>query len=220
MEINLFLSMTQQTEAIVLTALPFKEYDRILTLFAPQGLLKLFVKSTKRSYLQNAALTSPLTCGEFHYTQGRNELHRFREGRIYHQNLHIRGRLESLTAAEQMIHALLKSQLPHKAAPQLYHLFRLFLLRLPEFEDPKKLTTLFLLKILKHEGILQLTESPRYRYGGECFSTEEAPLGAITLSVEEENLVTELATSRHLKEILLPKDFARKITTLFDQAFS
>lgn len=214
-----------QIEAIVLHAFPFKEYDRILTLLSPQGLLKLFVKCKKRDYLHFAALCSPLTHAEFHYRPGRKDLHTLSEGTILTQHIHIRERYETLKAAEGMVQALLRSQWPGKAVPKLYLLFLLFLDQLPSSKDPGTLATIFLLKILKHEGLLQLcTPAATYRFGGERFSSRrEAPLGAHSFSEKEEGQLSELALSRSLVSIAeqsLPPEFREKIATLFDQAFS
>src|SRR5690242_12913797 len=99
-----------QVEAIVLQAISFKEYDRNLTLFSPQGVLKLFVRARKRDYFHFAALTSPLTHAEFHYRLGRKDLHYLSEGAIIKQHLRIREQYETLTAAEKMIQAVLHSQ--------------------------------------------------------------------------------------------------------------
>jgi len=211
--------------AVVLRAFPFKDYDRILTLFSPFGLIKLFVKSKKREWLHYAALTSPLTEAEFHYTQGKKELHRFTEGAILKQNIRIRDRYENLLAAEKMVQALLNSQWPGRTAPKLYQLFSLFLEILPDSADPLTLSTIFLLKTMRHEGLLQLSAdlSACSRYAGERYSTKEAPFGSLTLSSEEEALFTELALCRSLGQISacsVPKEFIEKMECLFSQTFS
>ncbi|NGX53295.1 MAG: DNA repair protein RecO [Chlamydiae bacterium] len=215
-----------QVEGIVLHAVPFKEYDKILTLFTPTtGLLKLFFKSSRRfSFVQNA-LTTPLTVGEYLYSQGRKDLHRFRDGTILHQNLALRNNLETLQTAEKLAHAIYQSQWPGKAAPQLYLLLRTFLEKIPESPHPDTLHTAFLLKILKHEGILQHSPSQEeaYRYGGECFSSNAAPAGAHLFTREEEREFTFLTHSRSFQELSsyeLSEELKTKIETLFDQALS
>lgn len=218
------MSTLIQSEAVVLQALAFKEYDRILTLFSPQGLFKLFAKGKKRDYFHFAALTSPLTHAEFHYTVGRKDLHRLYEGSILNQNVRLRERYETLQAADKMVAALLKSQWIGKPAPKLFHLFRLFVEHLPIVKDPTSLTIAFLLKILAHEGLLQLASIESvYRYAGECYSQREAPPGALSFSVEEENRLTQLAQCRSLtklSEYRLEPSFQKKIESLFQQTFS
>ena len=219
------MSTLIHTEAVVLQAAPFKEYDRILTLFSPQGLLKIFVKAKKRDYLHFAALTSPLTYAEFHYTPGRRDLHRLSEGAILKQNLRIRERYETLIAAESIIHSLLRSQWPGKPAPKLYHLFCLFIEHLPEVKNPSIFTTAFLIKILSHEGLLQLGESEStdtYRFAGERYLLSQAPIGALPFSAEEEGLLSSIALCRSLAQIAesTPSpNFQQKIDLLFRQTF-
>jgi DNA repair protein RecO (recombination protein O) len=210
--------------AVVLRASPFKEYDRILTLFSPLGLMKLFVKGKKKQWLHYAALTSPLTEAEFHYTQGKKDLHRLTEGAILKQNLRIRERFESLVAAERMVQALLDSQWPGKAAPKLYQLFSLFLEHLPSGQDPSSLSSAFLLKIMRHEGLLQLpTEiTACSRYAGERYASE-APKGCHFFESEEETLLTELALCRSMNQISrlsISPNFVLKIECLFSQTFN
>jgi DNA repair protein RecO (recombination protein O) len=213
------------TEAIVLQAIPFKEYDRILTLFSPQGLLKFFVKVAKKEYLHLAALTSPLTLAEFHYTPGRKGLHRLVEGTILKQNIQIRESYTSLIIAEKMVYALLQSQWPDKPAPKLFALFILLLEHLPTVKEPSSFLTLFLLKLLRHEGLLQLSTPLQavYRFAGERYSQKEAPPGALLFTEEEEELLTSLALTRFLpdlKECTLSTEFQKKIEILSAQTFS
>lgn len=218
------MSSSQQTEGIVLQATPFKDYDRILTLFAPGGLLKFFVKVRKRDYLHCAALTSPWTRVELHYMPGRKDLHRMSEGTILAQNLRLRESFDTLAAADTMVQAVLRSQWQGKPAPKLYTLFRLFLEHLPQSTTPQGCVTAFLIKILAHEGTLQLS-SPQstYRYGGEQYLPSNAPPGHLCFSADEEHLLSELALSRslsHIASLVLPTGFQAKISTLFHQAFS
>ena len=213
-------------EAFVLQALPFKEIDRILTLFSPQGLIKLFAKGKKRDLFHFAALTSPLTCAEFLYSLGRKDLHRFHEGSIIDQNIRLRERYETVMAAEKMVRALLDSQWIGKPAPHLFHLFFLFIQHLPSFKDPTSLATTFFIKLLAHEGVLHICEENSsngiYRYAGERYSSKEAPSGAIPFSEAEEALLIQLATCRSLAQLMelhcaIP--FQEKIETLVHQTF-
>ena len=221
--------MSQQqfeTEGIVLHTTPFKEYDKILTLFTPHmGLLKLFARGSRRGFFAQNALTSPLTTGEYLYTQGRKDLHNFRDGTILNQNLAIRNKLETLQAAEKLVQALYKSQWPGKSSPKLYSLLRLFLEKLPCTEGPHILSSAFLLKILKHEGQFQLasTSPENLRYGGECYAADLAPPGSLHLSVEEENSLSSLINCRSLQTLLdasISNQLVSKIETLFSQTYS
>lgn len=214
-----------QVEGIVLQSFPFKEYDHILTLFTPQGLLKFFAKGKK----QYNPLISPLTRGEYFFSQGRNDLHRLCEGSILSQNIKIRDSYENLKTAFFLIDALLRSQWPGKAAPQLYHLFSLFLQQIPEAKDPMSLGIAFLIKIVKHEGILQTASTcslcekeAAYRYGGESFCEVHADNEAFLFLPEEEALLLKIAgclSMQILTEESYPPAFLEKIKTLFAQCF-
>ncbi len=215
--------MTHQVEAIVLQVTPFKDYDRILTLFSPLGILKMFVRIRKKEYLHFSALTSPLTQAEWHYLSGRKELHRLTEGTILSQHLGLRERYETLLAADSCLQALLASQWQGKPAPKLYLLFRHFLDHLPKSATPQNCVTLFLIKILVHEGMLQLSApQTSRRYGGEQYSPSSAPPGSIPFSEEEEALLVQLAHCRSLAQTdsyAIPEQFQTKISTIFKQIF-
>lgn len=206
---------------VVLSVLAFRESDQIVTVFSPGGLIKFFVKR-KRS-----PLFSVLTEGEFVYLAGQGEMHRFRDGTILQQHLKLRERFESLEAAGRLVQAIQKSQLPGKAAPQLYELFCYFLRMIPEVEHPLDLASIFLVKTLKYEGLLQQQKHcsickklSQARYGGERFCLEHAPNGALELSSEDEERLTTWAEGRSLKKLLeihVPWDC---ISTFFNQAFT
>lgn len=215
-----------QTEGVVLQTLQFKETDQILTLFTPAGLLKLFVKGKRKTY---NALTTPLTAGEYLYAPGKRDLHQFFDGTILRQHVRIRDRYETLVAAEELVQGLLHSQWLGKPAPRLYTLFCYFLEKIPEMATPSQLATAFLLKILLHEGILQLEEEcmecgnrSEKRFRGERYCHTHAPLQALFFNQEEEALIHLLAEGRSLQNIASleqTKTFQEKVATLFSQAF-
>lgn len=214
-----------KTEGIVLQSIAFKEYDRILTLFTPLGLLKIFARIHKHSYLQLSALTSPLTRAEFCYVKGSKELHRLREGSLLNQHLRIRETYESLQAAHTMLRALYASQFPGKTSPDLYSLFSLFLELLPEVKNPQALESVFLLKILKHEGVLEL-QSPitaSFRFAGERYlNKQDAPEGAIELTEEEETQLVEFSLCRSRLQLIhfsIDSSLQQKIAGLFKQTY-
>lgn len=203
---------------IVLSILSFKESDRIATVFTPGGLVKFIIKQ------KNTPLIAVLTEGEFHFITGRSDLLRFREGSILNQHLELRARLECIEAAGKMAQAILKSQLPGKAVPHLYQLFCYCLRMLPACERPQDLLSLFLIKTLKHEGLLQTEpccsfceEQPTLRFGGERFCKEHAPKEALKFTEEEERELFQLAEGRSLKEILI-KPLHLNALALFNQA--
>ncbi len=216
-----------QSEGIVLQATPFKEKDKILTLFTKEGgIIKLFVKG-KLSF-QNA-LTERFTIGDYLFKAGKGDLFQFCDGSLLEQNLGLRSSWDRLQLGEKLSSALLKSQWPEKSSPALYFLFVTFLKKIGITEDLRKLETIFYLKLLKHEGILQLTphcsqceKEGNFRFGGECFCSQHAPQESQEMeSGEEENLRT-LFDSTSFDTLLsapLSEKLSEKIEKLFTQVY-
>jgi DNA repair protein RecO (recombination protein O) len=144
----------EETEAIVLKSLDYKDHERILTLFSKEeGRISLIVKGVSSSNHQKLAVTSPFCQAQFFFVRGKSELLRYRDSTILSDNHHLRSHFSHLEAAGLMAKALLDSQLPHKPAPALYALFISYLKNLPNFSNPLPLTTSFFLKMLHHEGL-------------------------------------------------------------------
>ncbi len=204
--------LLKSDEGIVLSALPFKEHDKILTLFTESGLIKLFVKGSRKLNLQKNALCTPFTRGTYIYLPRPNSLHRFTDGTILDQHLFLRDSLDRLQTAEKMAQAVISTQWQNKPSPQLYHLFSLFL----EKSKPHLLSA-FLLKLMKHEGILELGRvEPTKRYQGELSNHPDA----ISFNETEEKHLQHLAGARNFEqlEVPTPDRFAQKITSLFEQS--
>ncbi|MCB1073889.1 MAG: DNA repair protein RecO, partial [Chlamydiia bacterium] len=71
----------KRVEGIVLKAIPFKESDRILSIFTPdRGIISLFVKRISKSRPAMVNLTTPLCRAEFVFRKGRSDLYRFIDG--------------------------------------------------------------------------------------------------------------------------------------------
>ncbi len=215
-------------EGIVLKSLQIKEHDRILTLMTKEsGMVKLYCKASRNHGYLTEALWSVFTKGEFVFALTEGELGFFREGTVLSQNLRLHDSYESLKSAYKINEALLRSQSLHKPAPLLYLFFDLTLEKLPSFPSSLLLTTFFL-KLLKHEGYLQLDRQctccvESYRLGGELFCKKEAPPGALLFSESEEKLLSTLAEAPSfstLASLSLPPSFSDKIALLFSQAFT
>jgi DNA repair protein RecO (recombination protein O) len=214
------------TEGIVLQVTPYKEYDKIITIFTPlHGLLKIFVKGKKSHHLP---FTIPFARGEYIYNAGR-ALPQLIDASLISSSDHLRNSLESLEISAKIQWALLKTQLQGKPAPKLYTLFSLFLEKIPL---SLSLYGSFLLKILKHEGAWQkelkcsicnkiLKETWRSR--GECFCKKDMPKAALYFSEEEEKMIFFLMESRSLSTIAsfsFEKSLILKIETLFESALT
>jgi DNA repair protein RecO (recombination protein O) len=209
-----------QSEGIVINSLPFKERDKIITLFTKErGVIKLYLKG---KLLSHHALTERFTIGDYLYSQGRGDLFQFCEGAVVDQNLHLRGSWDSLVKGEKMLEAIQRSQWPGKAAPQLYELFTQFIKREASY-------TAFLLKVLKHEGILQrgkvcshCDRMASHRYGGEKYCSSHAPGSSLGFDETEEEMLDflfEAKTFELIQSHPTTATFNQKVETLFSQVF-
>jgi len=215
-----------KTEGIILQSIPYQEHSRIATIFTPDhGLVKLMVKGDR-----NTRLTSPLTHVECVYTPKKNDLHNCREISIVDANLDLRTEMDLLDAACSMAKAVQRTQLPQKEAKTLFKLLNIYLQHLPKTTHPNLLLSSFLLKLLKHEGLLHFPSRcsvcdsvAPYVCAGECFCESHAPPPSIQLSDEEVETMTVLTHSRsmeHLLPIHVAPELQEKIETLFDQSLN
>ncbi len=146
-----------KTEGIVLHSFDFKENQKIITLFTEDaGKMSLIL--TKKN--GNLGLTTPFTKGEYIYTKGKSDLYRFHDGTVLDNHILLRNSLAHLQAAGELTNVILRSQMPTKPAPLLYALLKTYLPQISNFPDPTPLLCSFYLKLLKHEGVLNLDELP------------------------------------------------------------
>lgn len=220
-----------QTEAIVLHTLPFKDYDRIVTVFTPQeGLIKLFVKGSKKGMTHLFTFTTPYTVVELLYTPTSSGLYRLFEGSLIKQHLPLRDSFSSLQTAERLGTAILSSQWQGKASPTLYALLCSYLDGISTAENHHAISASFLLKVLRHDGLLQLSSTcsichcllvDGMRYRGERFCNQHAPHPSHPFSDPEEKILSFLAFSRSFEKIgAFPCDeeLLNKVIVLFKQS--
>jgi DNA repair protein RecO (recombination protein O) len=218
----------ERSEGIVLRSVPFKEKERILTLFTPHfGLISLIVKSlnTKSSHL--LSLTTPFSQGEFIYKKGRSDLYQFQDGDLHFDHLALRNSLAHLQTAGAIAQAILSSQLPGKPSSALYTLFAAYLRQIPFFTCPHTLASSFYLKMLKHDGILTLqnicmhcAQPAAGIYKGESICPIHKGLGAVFFSSMEWPLLLELQNSRSmdsLKKLCVSSELAQTIRKYFTE---
>lgn len=142
-----------KTEGIILRITPYKDHHRIIQIFTPDnGILSLFAKGISKPKLQS--LLSPLSQIEVIYRKKTTDLYFFKEGFTIENHHFLRTEWKFLEAAGKMGGALLQTQLPGKAAPELYKLLIASLKQLPHFDEPSTLVTLFYLKLLTYEGVI------------------------------------------------------------------
>ena len=222
---------TLRDEGIIIHALNFKDYDRIITVFTlNSGLIKLVVKGANRPKNSLHTLTSPLTKAELLFTPAKGELHRFHEGSVLNFYLSFRKDLKLLDLACSLTQVIKNSQLLGKPASKLYQLLVCYLEYLPKVEDPFKLLSSFRLKTLRYDGLFffrencSVCESPSeilFLAHGETFCQRHSPRNAFELSRNENRTLQKLAFCRTISElqsIEVSTDLEIAIEKLFDTA--
>jgi len=220
---------TYRTEGIILQALKFQDYDQILTIFTPgDGILKLMMKGAFSHKNGKGTLTAPLSRAEFIYTRGKGELYACREISMLNQHLNLRQTLALLEAALDLLQTVYRSQVAHKAAPDLYKLLVAYLEKMMLVPDPQVLASSYRLKVLRHDGFLHLGEKcsscqaplpVRFCSQGESFCRQHAPPGSLEFSAAEATTLELLAyapTLSHLTAGQVSPELARKIRQLFE----
>jgi DNA repair protein RecO (recombination protein O) len=221
-----------KTEGIVINAIPFRNYDCILTVFTPtEGLIKFFYRgaySQKKNH--GSGTTTPLSIVEIIYTKGRGDLYTCVEAAVLDHHLALRNTLNTLGAACGMIQAIATTQQPGKSAPELYQLLQMYLRKLPLVTDPQTIIGSFRLKLLRYEGMMAFlshccvcakTLDEAWLHDQEAYCHSHTPSKDFLLDKEERSIVEYLAFGRDfslLAEITLPESLAKKISLLFDES--
>jgi DNA repair protein RecO (recombination protein O) len=147
----------EKTEGIVLRSQDYQERNRIVTLFTPQGMLGLVVRGISRKNSRLLCLSTPFCYGEYVYHRGNSELLSFREGTVLNDYLSLRQSWKSLQTAGALASAILTSQMAGKPAPALFALYKSYQDQASHFENSEVLLASFYLKLLKHEGLLNIS---------------------------------------------------------------
>lgn len=218
-------------EGIIIHALNFKDYDRIVTAFTlNSGLIKLIVKGANRPKHSLHSLTSPLTKVELLFAPAKGELHRFHEGSVLNFYLSFRKDLKLLDLACSLTQVIKNSQLLGRPSPRLYQLLACYLEYLPKMEDPLKLLASFRMKTLRHDGLLffqdkcnvcNKIEENLFLSQGETFCHKHSPVNALEVSKSENQTLQCLAFCRsisELKSINVSASLERTTGKLFDIA--
>lgn len=213
----------KKTTGIILHTLDYRDHDRILTLFTEEmGIVKLIAYRAKKG--NNI---SPMILAEFVYKDGKGELGSMREITKLNEFLILRRQLEHLQASCEMLQAIRKTQMPGKAAPALYKLLLYYLEKIPSVEDPRILTSSFLLKILKHDGhyypngVCSVCESVSNRGfygGGTSYCVQHRPYGSIGITEEEAELMQLLTFGQKFSDLAclkIPNGFYEKVQKIF-----
>lgn len=198
----------ERAEGVVLRAVPFQDSHHITTVFTgDRGLISLFVRGTHRSRHFSHAVVTPLTRAEFIFgVKEGKDLFRFKDAAVIDQHLNLRGDYATLEMACEMAQALLATQVQWKPAPQLYQLFLAYLAQTHQTKNKDALFSSFLLKVLKHEGMLALHET-----------------GSVVLTDDERSELLILTASRSLRDVEnleVSPDLKGKVKTIFAELTS
>ena len=160
----------------------------------------------KASYWQT--VTSPLARGEFHLTRRQSDLYTLGDASLIDAHYEIRNHLDKLDAACSILRAILTSQYPEKASPELYLLTTAYLKKLKTFPDPPILALSFQMKLLNYEGLFPET---REEFGKPlssdewlileclCHAKKFDLLESLTLTPSLKDKATDLFTTRILE---------------------
>ena len=225
------MSTRHTVEGITIDYVNYRDYDRIITVFSHEvGVLKLFFRGSNRHSFASA-LTSPLTRGEFVYSTGKgnNDLFFFCDGTVVDQHLSIRQDLDTLDAACEMLKIIKATQFPGKAAPLLYRTLSIFLHTLPAGDNTNAMLASFILKTLKHEGLLSIEGScavcgatATSIYHGELFCAHHSRQSGVPVSLVELELLRLLTASRTMHDIVsteIDLEMLNKVRILHDHFF-
>lgn len=148
----------KKLHAIVLKAIPFKDRQSILTLLSEEeGITSMIVKGLSKKKPQLMACINPLSQVEFLYLQTRSNILLCKEASMIDAHLFLREKYSFLQMSIGLIQMVLDTQYPGKSSPSLYHLLSCYLKQIPSFASLlPTLEASFLLKLMKHEGVLLL----------------------------------------------------------------
>lgn len=143
-------------EGIVMKTVPYRDRDRVVTLFTEEGLISVMM------YRPKAGLAEMLTVGEYEVEKGKGELWKLKDGYVIRGQRQLCKTIPEMDVAGKMIQAILRTQMPEKATPGLYPFFRAYLSQVCGFKNLPNLLYSFYLKLLKHEGLLSAQEVAEY----------------------------------------------------------
>ncbi len=200
----------ETSEGIVLRNTAIQEGRHILTVFTPvEGILSLATPRISIHEMRLIAATTLLSRAEFSYRKGRGDIYRIMEASLLESFDSLRTQLSQLSAAGELLHLILRSQLFGKSSPLLYQLTLVYLRRLTSTKHPLSLVMSFHLKLLKHEGLF-------------CWTPKiPSPIEEITdFSEEEWRVIATLTDSRFfdaIERIEISPLLMEKIRLLFEK---
>ena len=199
----------EKTQGITLQSIAYKERQRIISVYTKdKGIISLIIKGLSQKKTSFLALSTPFCLANFIYKKGRSEIYSLHDASIVDENLFLRKDLSYINSAYFMAKAILDSQLPHKQSSSLYMLLTTYLKKIPHIPSQDALIISFLLKLLTHEGLINLKETcslceepAAYIHRGETLCTHHAAMHAHSFSKEEFKTMQKLAFVKSFCEL-------------------
>ena len=145
----------KRVEGVVIKTSPYRDEDALLTLFTCEAGIQKFIlfgsSSAQKKSIRQCDLLSKL---EIVYRETKTDLNWCQDITHLDSHLSLRQDLKFLKAGCTLISLIAQTQHPGEASPDLYHLFTLFLQKIPQVSDQDLLILCFLAKLLKHDGVL------------------------------------------------------------------
>lgn len=218
----------EKKEGIVVKSFNYQENKRIITVFTENGLLSLIATLSQKNP-SSSLLTTPLCIGEFFYKKTSSQLHILKEGSVLSSYQNYNTSYPHIETAFSFIQTLLASQMAEKPAPLLYKLLKIYLEKLPSFSNPKTLSSSFILKTLRHEGLLPLeglcsaceTLPTQAFFQKEPYCKTCMPTHSLFFEEQEWNQFQILLFSKDLKSLetlSCEESLHQKILTLFKES--
>ena len=208
-----------QSEGILLQAIPYLENRRILKVFTKEvGMLSLIASSKKVPF------ATPFCKAEWVYRKSSGDLHSLKEGSLLDPLLHLRESYGKIQAAGSIACDLLRSQLANMSSEGLYELLLASFTHLAH--NPQAVAQSFRLKLLQFEGLVHLQPGcMRCGAASSCLSGGESvcfhhadDLKRQSFSMEEWQLLLTLGLARRFSELAslhLSTSFLCKSSDLF-----
>ncbi|AAF39559.1 DNA repair protein RecO [Chlamydia muridarum str. Nigg] len=216
---------------IVLTHSPAEKQHVIAKIFSPAGLLSAFAKNGASLSCDFRESLLPISFSLFTIQHTPPKMRKVLQGELKNPFTTIKNSYRLLQSTGKMIQAILKTQWQEKPSPQLFSLFLNFLQRIPETPHPYFFSSMFLLKLLQHEGSLDLSHSCTlcksslesstvYRHEGSLFCEKHAHEKTILFSQEEEQILRIIVQAKKFQELMCLAEFPIDIDSKIDSLFS
>lgn len=222
--------MVNKTEAVVLNCIPFKDSHQLVTIFTLDlGMCRAIGPFSRLSKNALFGMLTPLNLIEVSFRPSRSDLLKIETASLLNAHLQLRINYERLTHACTMLSLLAKAQFPFKPAPLVFILLKNYLNLMLDAKSPEAVLASFQLKILRHEGLISVTNrcglcglEPKEIGFEEGRTVCKTHSPSIFFNEEETAYFYALALStstKLLRELEIPDTLLPKTAHLFNEIF-